>query len=159
MAKIFPGRYSAKMAGPFVVFLIGMRVNNLFAMRRWMQVGRAMGPMIQELYANKDSGFISAESCVVWRGAMLMQYWRSFEDLHAYAHTRDAKHLPAWAAFNRSIGGDGSVGIWHETYQVQAGGYECIYGNMPLWGLGKVGEHVPIVGRMETAKSRMSQSS
>ena len=56
------------------------------------------------------------------------------------------------------IGGDGSVGIWHETYQVQAGGYECIYGNMPLWGLGKVGEHVPVVGRMETAKSRMGQA-
>jgi hypothetical protein len=29
--------------------------------------------------------------------------------------------LPAWKAFKQSIGTDGSVGIWHETFAVAAG--------------------------------------
>jgi hypothetical protein len=148
MAKIFPGRYTAKFEGPFVVFLIGFRVNRLFAFGKWMPVAKAMGPMIKELYENKELGFIHAQTSLTWRGVMMMQYWRSFEHLHAYAHARNAAHLPAWAAFNRSVGSDGTVGIWHETYQVAAGAYECVYANMPLWGMGVAGEHVPAVGRL-----------
>jgi hypothetical protein len=155
MAKVFPGRYTARMEGPFVVFLIGMRVNQLWALHKWVPVARAMPPMLRELYANKESGFISAEFYVTWRGVATVQYWRSFDQLHAYAHARDAKHLPAWAAFNRSVGSDGSVGIWHETYQVAAGRYECVYANMPRWGLAVAGDHVQAVGRMNEAKSRM----
>ena len=155
MAKVFPGRYSAQIEGSFVVFLIGFRINRLFAFQRWILVARAMGPMLRELYADKESGFLHAETMITGRGVALVQYWRSFEHLHAYAHARDAKHLPAWAAFNRSIGGDGSVGIWHETYEVAANRYECVYGNMPVWGLAKAAEHVPAVGRMKDAKSRM----
>jgi hypothetical protein len=155
MAKVFAGRYTARMDGPFVVFLIGMRVNRLWALHKWVPVARAMPPMLRELYANKESGFISAEFYVTWRGVATVQYWRSFEQLHAYAHARDAKHLPAWAAFNRSVGSDGSVGIWHETYQVAAGWYECVYANMPRWGLAVAGDHVQAVGRMNDAKSRM----
>jgi hypothetical protein len=32
MAKIFPGRYAAQSDEPFVVFLIGTRVNRLLAL-------------------------------------------------------------------------------------------------------------------------------
>jgi len=38
---------------------------------------------------------------------------------------------------------------------VAAGQYECVYANMPLWGLAGAGEHVQAVGRMNDAKSRM----
>jgi len=155
MAKVFAGRYSATIEGPFVVFLIGMRVNKLWAVHKWVPVARAMPPMIQELMANKDSGFLYAEFVMHWRGVATIQYWRSFEQLHAYAHARDAKHLRAWAAFNRSIGSNGSVGVWHETYTVVPGQYECVYVNMPRWGMARGGEHVPAVGRMNDAKSRM----
>jgi hypothetical protein len=157
MAKVFTGRYSARMDGPFVVFLIGMRVNRLWALHKWIPVARAMPPMLRELYANKESGFLRAEFMVTWRGVATIQYWRSFEHLHAYAHARNAKHLPAWAAFNRSVGSDGSVGIWHETYQVAAGQYECVYANMPRWGLAAAGEHLPAVGRLNDARSRMGR--
>ena len=77
--------------------------------------------------------------------------------LHAYAHARDAKHLPAWAEFNRRIGGDGSVGIWHETYTVAPEQYECIYANMPRFGLARAAEHVTATGRLEQARSRIKQ--
>jgi hypothetical protein len=88
----------------------------------------------------------------------VFQYWRRFEQLHAYAHARDAKHLPAWAEFNRRIGGDGSVGIWHETYTVSPGQYETIYANMPRFGLGSAAQHVTAVGRLEQASSRIAQT-
>jgi hypothetical protein len=157
MAEIFAGRYAARMEGPFVVFLIGLRVNRLFAFSKWVPTAKAMGPMLQELYADKSLGFLGAETSVAWRSVTMIQYWSSFEHLHAYAHARDAAHLPAWAAFNRSVGSDGTVGIWHETYQVAAGAYECVYGNMPRYGLGRIAEHVPAIGRMNSAKSRMGQ--
>jgi hypothetical protein len=40
----------------------------------------------------------------------------------------------------------GDVGIWHETYVVQPGCYEAIYGGMPRFGLGMAGEIVDAVG-------------
>jgi len=159
MSTIFAGRYSAQVEGPFVVFLIGMRINKLLYPHKWIPVARAMWPMIRELYANKESGFLHTEAFLTWRGVALVQYWRSFDHLHAYAHARDANHLPAWTAFNRSVGNNGSVGIWHETYQVAANQYECVYGNMPRWGLANAGEHVPAIGRMNSAKSRMGAAS
>jgi hypothetical protein len=33
-------------------------------------------------------------------------------------------NLPAWRDFNRAVGSDGSVGIWHANYQLAADGYE-----------------------------------
>ena len=155
MAQIFAGRFAAKFEGPFVVFLIGVRINRLFAVRKWMSVTKAMPAMLEELRLRPELGLLHAEFALTWRGAMIVQYWRSFEHLHAYASMRDAKHLPAWAAFNRSVGNDGTVGIWHETYEVATGRFETGYGNMPRWGLAAAGEHVPAVGRMSTARERM----
>jgi len=158
MAKVFPGRYTAHIEGPFVVFLIGMRINKLLRPDKWIPVARAMPGMLHELAANKDSGFLHAELALTWRGVATIQYWRTFEQLHAYAHARDAKHLPAWAAFNRAVGNNGSVGVWHETYQVAASQFECVYVNMPEWGLSSAGEQLPATGRRSDAKGRMGAS-
>ena len=157
MTKVLPGRYTAQSDEPFVVFLIGMRINKLFAVRRWMRVAAAMPRMIAELKRDPKLGLLHAEFVLYWRGVAVLQYWRSFEQLHAYAHARDAKHLPAWAEFNRRIGGDGSVGIWHETYTVAPEQYECIYANMPRFGLARAAEHVTATGRLEQARSRIKQ--
>jgi hypothetical protein len=42
MSTVFRGRYTAQLNGPFVVFLIGMRVNRLRAVHRWWPVAREM---------------------------------------------------------------------------------------------------------------------
>jgi hypothetical protein len=157
MAQVFPGRYTARSGEPFVVFLIGMRVNRFLMLRSWTRVAAAMPPMIAELKSNPDLGLLHAQFFMYWRGVGVIQYWRSFELLHAYAHERDAKHLPAWAEFNRRIGGNGSVGIWHETYTVAPGQYESIYANMPRFGLGAAAEHVPVAGRLDGARARMEK--
>ena len=106
MAKIFPGRFTAQCDEAFVVFFIGMRVNRIFDLR-WLRVARAMPPMLAELKRTPDLGLLHFEPFLYWRGVGILQYWRSFEHLHAYAHARNAKHLPAWAEFNRRIGAMG----------------------------------------------------
>jgi hypothetical protein len=87
---------------------------------------------------------------------MLASYWRSFEDLERFAHSKDDPHFPAWREFMKSVGSDGTVGIWHETYVVPAGHYECIYGNMPRFGLAAATEHVPVIGRLNSMRGRIS---
>ncbi|MGA2561687.1 MAG: DUF4188 domain-containing protein [Terracidiphilus sp.] len=159
MAEIFPGRYAAQTDEPFVVFLIGMRVNRLFALSSWIPVAKAMPPMLAELKRNPELGLLHFETLLYWRGVAVVQYWRSFELLHAYAHARDAAHLPAWAEFNRRVGGNGSVGIWHETYTVAPGQYETIYANMPRFGLGGAFGFQAASGRLETARSRINRGS
>jgi len=157
MAQIFPGRYTAQSGEPFVVFLIGMRINHFLKVGSWLQVARAMPPMIAELQRQPELGLLHAQFFMYWRGVGTIQYWRSFEHLHAYAHARNSAHLSAWAEFNRRIGGNGAVGIWHETYTVSPGQYETIYANMPRFGLGAAAEHVPVVGRLDGAKLRMEK--
>ena len=155
MAQMFPGRYAAQIEGDFVVFLIGMRVNRPLLLHKWLPVTHAMSRMLRELAGQPELGLLHAQPFLGGRTVMVLQYWRSFEQLHAYAHAKDAEHLPAWAAFNRRVGGNGAVGIFHETYVVSNGRYECVYANMPRFGLAQAGEMVSAVGRMKDAKSRL----
>jgi len=89
------------------------------------------------------------------RTIILVQYWRSMDQLMAYARNRDAEHLPAWRAFNRAIGTDGSVGVWHETYQASPGTYENVYVNMPAFGLGRAGQLQAATGGRQSAAGRL----
>jgi hypothetical protein len=140
---------------PFVVFLIGMRVNSLWAFPKWLWVASAMPPMLKELYQHPELGFIAGEFLVNWRGVTSLQYWRSVEELQAYAGARNREHFPAWTGFYRRIGRDGSVGIWHETYRIDPGAVETIYVNMPAWGLSRAFGREPVSAARHTAKQRM----
>ena len=145
---------TSELQGDFVVFLIGMRFNRPWKIHKWVPVIRSMVRMLEELATQKESGLLSCES---WYGrtTIMVQYWRSFDHLENYAKNKSAQHLPAWAAFNRSIGINGDVGIWHETFLVREGAYECVYNNMPRFGLAKAGEHMPATGKRGTASGRM----
>jgi len=156
MSAVFPGRYTAQIDESFVVFLIGMRINNLLAVRKWLPVANAMGPMISELMQHPEKGLMSSQFFVSWRTILSVQYWRSFEQLEAFARNPNDPHLPAWQRFNKAVGGSGIVGIYHETYLVKAGQYEAIYGNMPLFGLAMGTQHQPITtGKRQTARRRL----
>ena len=157
MQSIFPGRFTAQIDGPFVVFIIGLRVNRFWAVHKWLPVARAMGPMIDGLLAQPDLGLLSAQTIFYRRGVGLVQYWRSFEALEDFSRNPKATHLEAWKRFNRAVGANGSVGIWHETYLVESGQYESVYGNMPRFGLAMAGEHLPAVGAKETASRRLGR--
>lgn len=153
--QIYTGRFTTENSEDVVIFIIGMRFNNRLAVRKWLPVFKAMPGMIRELYMNKDElGFLSMESYYGLRTTTMIQYWRSMDDLLAYA--RNEKHLAAWKEFNEKVGNNDAVGIYHETYQVKKGAYESVYGNMPLYGLGKAMEHIPITSKRNSAKKRLS---
>jgi hypothetical protein len=155
MPPLHPGRFAAQIEGSFVVFLIGLRINRPLAIHKWLPTAQSMGPMLQELFANPSLGLLGAHSSVYWPGVMVTQYWRSFDHLVDYAQSINAAHLPAWKAFNQRVGNDGTVGIWHETYKVEAGHSEGVYVNMPRFGLAAAAQHVPAIGALRDARSRM----
>jgi hypothetical protein len=152
MPGVIPERVSAKLDGDFVVFLIGMRVNKVWKVHKWLPVFLAMPRMLKELKNNPASGLLGVETA----GLTLIQYWRSFDALETYARNRDGQHWPAWMAFNKRMARSrGDVGIWHETYKIAAGQYEAIYSAMPARGLGKVSQLLAADGARDTARGRL----
>jgi hypothetical protein len=156
MTEVFADRYTARVEKPVVVFLIGMRVNRLLAVGKWLPVATAMPRMLAELSRKPESGLLWYRTYWSGRVVFVQQYWDSFDKLVDYAHDRTSAHFPAWAAFNRAIGTDGTVGIWHETYLVEPGTSECVYANMPRFGLAAAAQHVKATGRLSGARDRMS---
>ena len=156
MTKVIKERMTATPEDSFVLFLIGMRVNNWFAIHRWLPVFLAMGPMLKELHIHRELGFKSYEMAI-GRTLIIMQYWESSEKLIAYAKAAGSNHLPAWGAYNRRARKTDAVGIWHETYVIEPGKTESVYANMPPFGFGKVGNLQPAVGRRNTAKERLTK--
>ena len=152
---IHRNRLTAHIEGDFVVFLIGMRINKPLKVHKWWPVAAAMPRMLRELYRQPELGFIHAEA---WfsRTIIVVQYWRSMEQLLAYSKDKDGQHLPAWQAFNKAISTDGSVGIWHETYAASPGSHESVYVNMPPFGLGRAASLQEAVGGLQSAEGRLS---
>src|SRR5213079_2309890 len=101
MAKIAAKRVTARIEGEFVVFLIGMRINKPWKIHKWLPVFLAMPRMLKELRANHpDAGFLGDNGF----GKVIIQYWRSFQHLEAYARAKDKEHWPAWMDFNKRVG-------------------------------------------------------
>jgi hypothetical protein len=155
MSEIISRRVCAEIRGPFVLFLIGIRINRPWKIGSWLPVFSAMGPMIAELYRRPELGLLHNRTHFGFPGTMLVQYWRSAEHLAAFATDRDQLHLPAWQRFNQAVGTNGDVGIWHETYNVSPGSNENIYVNMPKYGMGLAGDLHDAVGPRARAEGRM----
>jgi len=156
MTELFPDRFTARLEKPVVLFLIGARFNKLWPVQRWWWFSKTMPAMLKELGQKPDAGLLWYQTHVSWRMLTVQQYWESFDQLLAYAHDKSGEHFPAWAEFNRRVGSDGTIGIWHETYLIEPGKSECIYGNMPLFGLAAATSHVKAEGRLAAAKDRMA---
>ncbi len=153
MSELAGRRMTAEIDGDFVVFLIGARFNTKrdFA-RSLLDLGgrRGMGHMLAHLVAHPEKGLLAYEMGL----PTIVQYWRSFEHLEAFAQNADDPHLAVWRNYWRRVGRSGRTGIWHETYLVRAGEYEAVYGNMPAHGLGKAGRLVP-AAESSRARSRL----
>lgn len=153
---VHQGRFTATLKGPITIFVIGMRINKFHRIDKWLPVVRAMRPMIAELCADPHSGFLGEERMISGlRTLILLQYWRSFDHLESYAKDRSLYHVPAWKEFYRKANHGEAVGIFHETYCVDPGKYETVYGNMPSFGLGKVTGLASAEGARNKARNRM----
>lgn len=122
--------------GDFVIFIFGIRINNVWLPHKWLPVVRAFKNMLKELAQQPQHGLLAYD---YWSGnpRLSIQYWRSYDALMTYARDKGAKHFPAWFQFNNEISASGAVGLWHETFVVEAGNYEAVYKHMPTIGLGK----------------------
>ena len=150
MGQVAGRRMTAEIDGDFVVFLIGARPNDkLHLLRTMIDLGgrRGMKHMLDYLIAHPEKGLLAYEMGL----PTIVQYWRSFEQLEAFAKDATDPHLAAWRNYWRRVGKSDRTGIWHETYQVRAGEYEAIYDNMPPHGLGKAGR---LVGVSESSGAR-----
>jgi Domain of unknown function (DUF4188) len=155
--RVVPGRQTAHIDGDFVVFLIGMRFNKLWKVHRWLQVAMAMPKMLRVLDEHPELGCLGYRQ---WGGrtTMMVQYWRDFESLDRFARDAELPHLEPWRRFNRSVRDSGDVGIWHETYRVRAGDHECVYANMPVFGLAAASRPASIGPNEHTAAARLGAS-
>jgi Domain of unknown function (DUF4188) len=54
-------RLTSTFEGKFVVFLIGLRINNPLLVHKWWPVTRAMPRMLEELNRQPELGFLHAE--------------------------------------------------------------------------------------------------
>ncbi|MGO8895140.1 MAG: DUF4188 domain-containing protein [Streptosporangiaceae bacterium] len=151
MAQISGRRMTAEIDGDFVVFLIGARPDKFHLVRSIMDLGgrRGMKHMLDYLVAHPEKGLLGYQMGL----PTIVQYWRSFDHLEAFANDTSDPHAAAWRNYWKRVGTSGRTGIWHETYLVRAGEYEAVYGNMPPFGLGKAGRLIPLA-EAKTARER-----
>jgi hypothetical protein len=152
MANIAGRRMAAEIDGDFVVFLIGARLNLLHLAGTIMDLGgrRGMKHMLDYLVAHPEKGLLGYQLGL----PVIVQYWRSFDHLEAFAQDTDDPHLAVWRSYWKRVGNGNRTGIWHESYLVRAGEYEAVYANMPPFGLGKAGKLVPLQ-ESSSARSRI----
>ena len=151
MTQLAGRRMAAEIDGDFVVFLIGASPSKLHLARSLMDLGgrHGMKHMLDYLVAHPEKGLLGYQMGL----PAIVQYWRSFDHLEAFANDTSDPHVAVWRNYWRRVGTSTRTGIWHETYLVRAGEYEAIYGNMPPFGLGKAARLVPLAeGR--TARQR-----
>jgi hypothetical protein len=154
MGTVHEGRWTAKIEGDFVVFLIGARLSLRNPLQSFRDLGgrRGMNHMLEYLTQHPEKGLLGFQSNLP--SLTIVQYWRSFAHLERFARDQDDPHLEPWRAYWRRVGRSDRTGIWHETFLVRAGEYEAIYGNMPRYGLALAGQHVPL-SQDATARRRL----
>jgi hypothetical protein len=154
MAEVRQGRWTARIEGDFVVFLIGARLSPRHPVRSFQDLGgnRGMRHMLDYLMQHPEKGLLGYQSNLP--SLTTVQYWRSFEHLERFAKDEKDPHLAPWRAYWKRVGRSDRTGIWHETYLVRAGEYEAVYGNMPSYGLAKATELIPLAADT-TARRRL----
>ncbi len=118
MTDVRQGRWTVEIDGDFVVFIIGARINSkLQALKVFSDLGgrRGMNHMLKYLTQHPEKGLLGDQTA----GFTIVQYWRSFEHLEAFAKDTDDPHLEAWRGYWRRVGKSTRAGIWHETYLVR----------------------------------------
>ena len=148
--------------GDLVVFLLGMRPRASWRLDQALFVGRSMRRMQAEIERDRAAGgaigYLGGFNAISATGPIVVQYWRSYDELEAYSHSTDFEHRPAWLRFYSMThaAGRARVGIWHETFRVPAGAHESIYGDVsaPVGLAAAVGAQ-PLARRGRTSRERI----
>ena len=154
--SVLDGPRTAISDRPFVVLLVGLRINKWWRLDHVWQALRAFRLLHRDLERDPASGLLASER---WWGNPLLsiQYWESWERLETWARRGDGLHRRFWIDYAQRLRAAGSIGVWHETYLVRPGSYETVYNAMPAFGLGcAVSSLIPARGRAGRAAGRIA---
>jgi hypothetical protein len=157
MKGVFSGRYTAEMADPVILFAIGMRVNRLLAVHRWLLPTFNTLRLWIHLKTSPPEGYLYGYLYLYWRGIGMMQYWKNFDSLEAFAHDMNQPHLKSWRQLAVQTESDRTFGYWHETYEIEPDKTEAIYGSMPVFGLAAASNHVELKAKENSARGRLKK--
>jgi hypothetical protein len=135
-----------------VAFLIGAPEQTVVGGAQLLDLGgrrRGMQAMLAHLIEHPEKGLLGYRMGL----STIVEYWRSFEHLEAFARDEELLHREAWLQWYRRDP-QGRTGIWHETYLVRAGECEAIDADVPESGLAAAGRAVPLT-RSSTARLRL----
>lgn len=154
------GRYHSVVDGDFCVFLIGAVHNKGLPSQKFKEVGDAFNDMVRQLESDPEKyGFMGAQNYVSANqhvdSIMSVQFWRTQEQLNAYARDGLLLHFPNMKWLSKTGQETDQFGFWHESYRVRSGEYETIYVNCPELLLGRVGKLVRATGNYKTARGRL----
>lgn len=117
----------AKSNHPFGVLAPGFRKMNLSKMTKNMHENAANNGFLGQ------TGYMRTDE----RGALefnFISYWRSIEDLHAFAH--GPIHRETWVWWEKTLKQHDFLGVNHEIYEADKGRWENVYLNFQPTGLG-----------------------
>lgn len=95
-----------------VEFVIGMRWRDL-----WRLVAHPWVPLAfaQMLRPRPGAGMERTRFAIRVAGPVVVQRWRSREQLDRWARDAARPHALAWARFRREATGTAAWGVWHEV--------------------------------------------
>lgn len=160
---VLRGRWAAEIEGDFCVFHIGSCMNTDLPTKEYGEIGKAFNSMLEELEANPEEfGYLGSHTYFSGNPRVdtvfSCQYWRSQEQLNAYARNRMGDHFPAMLWTSKLMKVSANIGFWHESFSVRKGEYEAIYVNCPQMLLGKASSVVQAVGKKRTARGRLGKT-
>jgi hypothetical protein len=160
---VLRGRWAAEIEGDFCVFHIGSCMNADLPTKEYGEIGKAFNNMLAELESNPEEfGYLGSHTYFSGNPRVdtvfSVQYWRSQEQLNAYARNRMGIHFPAMLWTSKLMKVSANIGFWHESFNVRHGYYEAIYVNCPQMLLGKASSVVKAVGSKRTARGRLGKT-
>ena len=109
MAQTAGRRMSAEIDGDVVEFLIWAFPDKFHLVRSFLDLGgrRGMKHMLDYLMERPDKGLLGYQ--MGWPA--IVQYWRSFDNLEAFANDAGDPHLAAWRNYWKRVGTSPRTGV------------------------------------------------
>lgn len=158
MSKMMREKFTADAKEPFVFFMTGGHVNNLLMVHKWLPVAWNFIKLVRYVTTHPETGCLGGQLYlrVFPFGMILHSYWRTFDDLEAFARNAEEGHLSAWKDYMQHVAENGAMAIYHEMYLVEPDKFEAIYGNSAPVGLAKAMGAIPVTGRQHHARGRIN---
>ncbi len=141
--------------GSFCLIRIGLIVHRWRAVPFAWKMGRAIERAVRE-GPERPGGLLSSERILLsWSHFGYLQYWRSVEDLLAWAHV--SPHTDWWRQALERQRTRQDFAIYHETFVASPGGFEAIYLNLgeSRPGASSFGDLKPPKGTLASARGRL----